>query len=89
MTVLSSCGAGNARRSSLPFGVSGSAGKLRAEFDGVLRDRHGNYLTIDGLWALEFGPGAGGFDLNELYFTAGPNDEVDGVFGKLGADSGD
>jgi uncharacterized protein (TIGR03118 family) len=43
-------------------------------------------IKIDGLWALSF---AGGNTrsgaANELYFTAGPNDENDGLFGKLAA----
>jgi hypothetical protein len=43
--------------------------------------------VIDGLWAISFGGGnlkSGA--LNELYFTAGPNDEANGLFGKLTAD---
>jgi uncharacterized protein (TIGR03118 family) len=51
---------------------------------GTLRDAHGKKLTIDGLWALEFGGGGsnnGG--LGTLFFTAGPNDEADGLFGTI------
>jgi uncharacterized protein (TIGR03118 family) len=43
-------------------------------------------LVIDGLWALMFGGGVNttndGF-ANELYFTAGIDDESHGLFGKL------
>ncbi len=34
-------------------------------------------LAIDGLWALAVGPD------DELYFTAGPNEEQNGLFGRL------
>jgi uncharacterized protein (TIGR03118 family) len=51
--------------------------------EGVLQDAKGNEVKIDGLWALEFGNDAGGFSPDTLYFTAGPNDEKNGVFGGL------
>ena len=41
-------------------------------------------LAIDGLWALGFGAGnANSGPYNTLFFTAGPNDEGDGLFGTL------
>jgi len=41
-------------------------------------------LSIDGLWALNFGAGnANSGPYNTLFFTAGPNDEHDGLFGTL------
>ncbi len=47
-------------------------------------------LTIDGLWGLSFG---GDATLNglatTLFFTAGPNDESDGLFGNLTAAAAD
>jgi uncharacterized protein (TIGR03118 family) len=51
--------------------------------DGTIQDSNGAELRIDGLWALEFGNGVGGFAADELYFTAGPSDEKHGVFGRL------
>jgi uncharacterized protein (TIGR03118 family) len=58
-----------------------------ADLAGALGDKMtGDPLVIDGLWALVFGPGAGGFDADDLYFTAGPNDEGDGIFGELSFD---
>ena len=39
----------------------------------------------DGLWALEFGNAGNNGTPNDLYFTAGPNDESDGLFGKINA----
>ena len=38
---------------------------------------------IDGLWALEFGNAGSNGDPNTLFFTAGPNDESDGLFGTI------
>jgi uncharacterized protein (TIGR03118 family) len=48
-----------------------------------LRDGNGNPISIDGIWGLVFGNGVSLGDANSLYFTAGPNSENDGVFGKL------
>jgi hypothetical protein len=48
-----------------------------------LRDGNGNVISIDGLWGLVFGNGVSLGDANSLYFTAGPNSEFDGEFGKL------
>jgi len=54
-----------------------------ATFRGVLNTKTATPIAIDGLWALQFGPGAGGFDSDVLYFTAGPASESEGVFGSL------
>jgi uncharacterized protein (TIGR03118 family) len=48
----------------------------------------GKPVVIDGLWALKVGNdhnGKSGY-ANTLYFTAGPNDEADGLFGALRPD---
>jgi uncharacterized protein (TIGR03118 family) len=48
----------------------------------------GKPVVIDGLWALKVGNdhnGRSGY-ANTLYFTAGPNDEADGLFGALRPD---
>ena len=43
-------------------------------------------LSIDGLWAISFGGDAANNGLaTSLYFTAGPNDENDGLLGSLTA----
>ena len=55
----------------------------RGHFDGLLRNKDGSPVTIDGLWALTFGNGAKNADPEKLYFTAGTNDEADGLFGNL------
>lgn len=44
--------------------------------------RHGK-LSIDGLWALEFGNAGANGNPDTLYFTAGINDEADGLFGTI------
>jgi uncharacterized protein (TIGR03118 family) len=59
--------------------------RLEAEHEGVLgTDKH-HPIIVDGLWAIEFGVDARGFSSTDLYFTAGPNGEADGVFGELEA----
>ena len=57
---------------------------VSGEFLGALRGKHQNKLEIDGLWALEFGNGVIG-TRQTLLFTAGPNDESDGLFGAITA----
>jgi uncharacterized protein (TIGR03118 family) len=52
-------------------------------FSGQLRS-HGHPVVIDGLWALSFAPStATAIDPKRLYFTAGPDEEKDGLFGYL------
>ncbi|HEX2912752.1 MAG TPA: TIGR03118 family protein [Chloroflexia bacterium] len=53
------------------------------KFLGQLKDTREKPITIDGLWALAFGNDANAGKHNELFFTAGLNDEADGLFGKL------
>lgn len=48
-----------------------------------LRNHRGKTVKIDGLWALFFGNGASLGREDFLYFTAGPNEETDGIFGSL------
>ena len=65
------------------YNLSVSGMRVDARWEGALGDASGKPLVIDGLWALVFGPGAGGFEADEIYFTAGPNDEENGLFGSL------
>jgi uncharacterized protein (TIGR03118 family) len=51
--------------------------------EGTLRGEDGKKLKIDGLWALEFGNSGLNGDPQTLFFTAGPNDEDDGLFGTI------
>jgi uncharacterized protein (TIGR03118 family) len=52
---------------------------------GELRDGSGKSLSIDGLWALEFGMGGNNGPAGTLFFTAGPDDETHGLFGQINA----
>ena len=57
----------------------------RFEHRGTLRAATHGKLSIDGLWALEFGNTGANGNPNTLYFTAGINDEADGLFGTITA----
>jgi uncharacterized protein (TIGR03118 family) len=51
---------------------------------GTLDDQNGNPIVNQDLWALEFRTNGGsGSNPNALYFDAGINREVDGLFGEL------
>ena len=52
---------------------------------GQLRTADRKPVTIDGLWGLGFGNGSGSGATNALYFTAGPDDESHGLFGRIQA----
>jgi uncharacterized protein (TIGR03118 family) len=53
---------------------------------GTLLDPTGSALAIDGLWALSFaGDNTNSGLATELFFTAGPNDEANGILGKITA----
>jgi uncharacterized protein (TIGR03118 family) len=57
---------------------------ISGDFLGLMQDPSSATLTIEGLWALGFGAGnANSGPYNTLFFTAGPNDEHDGLFGNL------
>jgi len=60
---------------------------ITGAFVNSLRDTSGSAIVNDGLWALAFGNGGPGFDPNTLYFTAGLNNEADGLFGSLQPES--
>ena len=61
--------------------------RVRAQSEGPLVDRMKQPIAIEGLWAIAFGSGRGDFDVEDLYFTAGPGngDEIEthGLFGEL------
>lgn len=61
----------------------GRQAPIAARLKGSLGDAPDHALVIDGLWALVYGPGAAGFEEDEIYFTAGPDDEQHGLFGEL------
>ena len=53
------------------------------KFIGFLQTPDGHLVTIDGLWSLTFGNDGGAGPANTLFFTAGINNENDGLFGTL------
>ena len=54
-------------------------------FLGLVLGANGQPLEIDGLWALSPGNDGGAGSSQSIYFTAGPNEEMHGVFGVLTA----
>jgi uncharacterized protein (TIGR03118 family) len=57
---------------------------LNGQFVGTVADAGGNSIQIDQLWGIEFGGGAANNgDKNVLFFTAGPNNNLAGTFGKI------
>ena len=53
------------------------------KFIGFLKNPDDSLVTIDGLWSLTFGNDATAGPANTLFFTAGINNENDGLFGTL------
>jgi uncharacterized protein (TIGR03118 family) len=53
------------------------------EFQGELSTPGRGPIAIDGLWGLRFAPATPGAGPNTLFFTAGLNDEADGLFGTI------
>jgi uncharacterized protein (TIGR03118 family) len=57
---------------------------VSGQLEGTLLDSTGAPLTIGGLWGLSFGGGNLNSGLgNQLFFTAGANDEADGIYGMI------
>jgi uncharacterized protein (TIGR03118 family) len=53
------------------------------EHRGELRGAGGGSLSIDGLWALQFGKAGNNGPAGTLFFTAGPAEETHGLFGSI------
>jgi uncharacterized protein (TIGR03118 family) len=54
------------------------------KFLGTVKNSAGKAITIDQLWGIEFGGGtAANGKKNQLYFTAGPNNNANGLFGVI------
>jgi len=67
-----------------------STGRINAfnrdtgEFLGPLRDANGKTIEVDNIWALQFGQDGGPNGAhNELFFTAGPSNYANGLFGVI------
>jgi len=50
---------------------------------GQLRGADGGLISIDGLWALQFGKAGNNGPAGTLFFTAGPDEETHGLFGSI------
>ena len=51
--------------------------------DGELENAAGSPISIDELWSLQFGNNSAAGPAGTLFFTSGPNDESDGLFGSI------
>jgi uncharacterized protein (TIGR03118 family) len=56
---------------------------VTGHFLGNMLNPDGSTLLIDGLWALRFGNDGSAGPATTLFFTAGPNNETNGLFGTL------
>jgi uncharacterized protein (TIGR03118 family) len=51
---------------------------------GTIKNKAGKPIKINQLWGLEFGGGtAANGNTNQLFFTAGPKNGVNGIFGVI------
>ena len=50
---------------------------------GTINLPNGVTFVQDGLWGIAFGNGLSNQPVNTLFFAAGPNDEADGVYGRI------
>jgi uncharacterized protein (TIGR03118 family) len=64
-------------------GTVGSFNPVTGKFLGNMLNPDGSTLNIGGLWALRFGNGGAAGPATTLFFTAGPDGEVNGLFGTL------
>ena len=57
---------------------------LTGQFLGTVKDTNGKPIVIDQLWGIEFGGGtANNGRKNQLFFTAGPSNNLAGTFGMI------
>jgi uncharacterized protein (TIGR03118 family) len=55
------------------------------QFLGTVTGTDGKPISIDGLWALTPGNGTAAGNVQSIFFTAGPHDETNGLFGAIAA----
>jgi uncharacterized protein (TIGR03118 family) len=56
----------------------------KGNFVGTMKDASGKVISIDQLWAIDFGGGnATNGATNKLFFTAGPHNNLAGTFGSI------
>jgi uncharacterized protein (TIGR03118 family) len=64
-------------------GVINAFDLATGEHVGALRTADGQVMHNEGLWGISFGTGLFDQDTDALFFAAGPNDEEDGVYGRI------
>jgi uncharacterized protein (TIGR03118 family) len=68
----------------LNAGVINGFDAATGQFVGTVKDTSGKVIVIDQLWGIEFGGGtANNGEKNELFFTAGPSNNLAGTFGAI------
>jgi len=50
---------------------------------GTISNNDGTPIVVDGLWALQFGNGIDSQPTSTLFYTAGPDDETHGLYGRI------
>jgi uncharacterized protein (TIGR03118 family) len=65
-------------------GTINAFNSVTGEFVGTVKDTSNKNIVINQLWGIEFGGGtANNGALNHLFFTAGPDNNLEGTFGKI------
>ncbi len=65
-------------------GVINGFNAVTGKFVGTIKDTNGKAIVINQLWALDFGGGSSiNGATNQLFFTAGPNNNKSGTFGMI------
>ena len=50
---------------------------------GTVSNNDGSAIVVPGLWALQFGNDLNSQPSNTLFYTAGPGDELHGLYGRI------
>jgi uncharacterized protein (TIGR03118 family) len=58
------------------------------DFVDTVKLKNHHPFAVPGLWGLAFGNGFAGQPVNTLFFAAGPNDEANGLYGRIDAAGG-
>jgi uncharacterized protein (TIGR03118 family) len=53
------------------------------QFIGTLNGSNGQPIVVDGLWGIDFGNGFMNQPTNTLFFAAGPDEESNGLYGRI------
>jgi uncharacterized protein (TIGR03118 family) len=68
----------------LPVGTIHAFNAVTGQFVGTLKDANNEAIHINQLWGIEFGGGsAADGEVNSLFFTAGPDNYANGLFGVI------